>query len=158
MKEIKLTQNQVALVDDDMYEELNQWKWFASRNGKLFYALRRMTVSGKRKTILMHHKVIGVPPKGLETDHQNGNGLHNFKSNLRFVTRRQNNQNRINQKSSSKYPGVSWFERDQNWRARIRINGKAKHLGYFSSEIEAFMAYKQANGLLGETVLQLGIL
>jgi len=55
MKEIELTQGQVALVDDIDYEYLIQWKWCAHwfRNG--FRASRNSPkVNGKKKTILMH--------------------------------------------------------------------------------------------------------
>ena len=69
---------------------------------------------------------------------------------------RQNHQNRNHVESSSKYPGVSWFERDQKWRARITVNRKGKHLGYFDTEIEAFNAYKQAVETIGEEILQTG--
>ena len=50
MKEIQLTQGKVALVDDDIYEELNQWKWCAYRYGHLFYAGRAKSVGRKRQT------------------------------------------------------------------------------------------------------------
>lgn len=43
---------------------------------------------------------------------------------------------------SSKFKGVSWYNRDQNWRAYIYINRKCIHLGYFSSEIDASNAYQ----------------
>ena len=45
---------------------------------------------------------------------------------------------------SSKYTGVCWFKRDNNWKASIRIKGKLKHLGYFESEFKAHLAYEDA--------------
>lgn len=155
MKEIELTQKQVTLVDDEDFERLNGWKWFALKDRKTFYVGRWLPkINGKRYIIFMHHEVIGKPPKGFETDHENGNGLDNQRNNLRHVTHRQNTQNRKNIKTSSRYPGVNWFKRDKKWRAHITINGSQKYLGSFTNEEEAFKAYCQAVNGLGEKIIK----
>lgn len=105
MKEISLTQEKVALVDDDLYEELNQFKWHAHKMRNTLYAVRHSpTINGKRPIIRMHHEIIGVPPTGFMTDHENGCGTDNQRENLRHVTNRQNQQNLKNKKKTSKYP------------------------------------------------------
>ena len=155
MKEIALTQGKTALVDDEDYEQLNRFNWCISRAGKLFYAMRNSPrIKGKRHRIYMHHVVIGTPPTGLQVDHENGMGVDNRKENLRFVTRRQNTQNKQNIKKSSKYPGVYWNKNEKKWRAHITIKGKSKHLGYFTDEKEAFEAYKQAVNKIGEKMVE----
>ena len=154
MKEIQLTRGKVALVDDEMFEELNQYKWVANKIGRTHYAIRSLPrINGKRKHIKMHHVVFGYPPKGFVTDHINGNGLFNLSSNLRFITQRQNCQNRKNTKKTSKYPGVSWNKCRQVWESCIQIEGKKKYLGYHHIELEAFNAYRAEVESLGETVV-----
>ena len=156
MKEIFLTQGQVALVDDKDFEWLNQFKWQAFKNGYVFYAKRTLP-RGERKsrTFYMHWEIIGKPFKGFETSHQDGNGLNNQRSNLRNGTKRQNLQNRIHgKKKSSQYPGVSWLNLRQKWRAQIVINGVQTHLGLFTNEKEAFEIYCQAVEELGEKMLE----
>ena len=154
MKRIALTQGKYALVDDEDFERLNQFKWCANKCWNTFYAVRNLPkINGKRFMVLMHHEVIGKPPKGLETDHENGQGLDNQRKNLRFVTTRQNAQNRKNLKKSSQYPGIDWFKRNKKWRAHIRINGKLKYLGSFTNEFEAFSAYRQAVEAIGEEMV-----
>ena len=153
MKEIGLTQNQVTLVDDEDFEKLNQWKWYAVKQAKTFYAVRHSSsINGERYTICMHWEIIGKPPKGFVNDHRNGQGLDNQRHNLRHVTRRQNGQNLQNIKKSSQYPGVSWAKHRQKWSAQITINGINKHLGLFAIEVDAFEVYRDAVYALGETM------
>ena len=42
---------------------------------------------------------------------------------------------------SSRFRGVCWQKKDKKWMVRIRVNGKQKTIGYFSSEIAAARKY-----------------
>jgi len=146
MKEIILTQGKVALVDDDDYEELNKYKWYATVSRNTFYAGRNTSRNDnedhKQHAIIMH-RVIMNPPPDMKIDHINGNGLDNRKENLRIVTNRENCQNLHIQKTSD-LPGVHWHDRDKIWRAEIRIGDKRYNLGSYDSEYLASLAYKRA--------------
>ena len=79
-----------------------------------------------------------------QIDHININPLDNRIENLRVVNHSINTRNRNKQKNcSSQYKGVSWHKRDSKWFAQIRIDGKLKHLGYFTNEEEAYECYKK---------------
>jgi hypothetical protein len=86
-------------------------------------------------------------PRNKVVDHKDHNLLNNQKSNLRVCTIKQNTQNVIPRKGkkSSKYKGVSWFKRDNCWRAYIGSNGKHKHIGYFKTELDAALSYNKEN-------------
>ena len=45
---------------------------------------------------------------------------------------------------SSQYKGVCWNKNANKWQSQIKINGKQKHLGSFTSEEEAHEAYQKA--------------
>lgn len=147
MKEIQLTQGLVALVDDDDFERINQFKWYALKSGQTFYAVRNMrntefASNGKRGIYFMHNVIMGF--KGV--DHVSGFGLDNQKINLRSCNQSQNNMNRTinkNQKTS-KYKGVSQINGAKKWRVQIQVNRKITHLGYFTSEADAALAYDVA--------------
>lgn len=140
VKVIQLTKNQVTKVDDGDYEYLNQWKWYCNNTG---YAGREHYMGDyKRKTLLMHRIILQAQP-GQEVDHVNGDKLDNRRSNLRFVTRTQNLQNRAWQfkgvsKKSDKTRG------QKRWVARINFEGKTKFLGDFFTPEEAEQAYLEA--------------
>ncbi|OGP87137.1 MAG: hypothetical protein A2031_07995 [Deltaproteobacteria bacterium RBG_19FT_COMBO_43_11] len=155
MKEIKLTQGKVALVDDSDFEVLNMHKWCALKGKRTFYACRRVGLKeeGSRKIILMHVAIMGEPLSCLMSDHKDGNGLNNQRNNLRFVTNRQNSQNQ-HVITSSRYPGVCWLKDRGAWHARIRINGRVTHLGTYFSEESAFEAYRKAVKSLGEEMVE----
>jgi hypothetical protein len=50
----------------------------------------------------------------------------------------------IKRPKSSQYMGVYWNKQSNNWRARIRIDGKDKSLGCFENEEEAARTYDRA--------------
>ncbi len=144
MKKIPLTKGYEAIVDDDDYDFLMQWKWHILEKGSI-YAMRNSINlgDGKRHHILMH-RVINETQKGFETDHINGEGLDNRKSNLRAVTKSENQRNRRpNKNCSSKYKGVSWHKQHQKWYATIQINKKRIFLGLFEDELEASFVYNK---------------
>ena len=154
MKEIQLSTEgksrgkHVALVDDEDFERLNQYKWAVLKKKHTFYALRCISVDGKQSMRYMHCEIL----KGKGIDHKDHNGLNNQKNNLRFCTQRENNMNRSKRENtSSVYKGVSFFKESRKWRAQIMINGKVIHIGLFASEVDAAKAYNiKAIELFGE--------
>ena len=143
MKKIPLTQGKFAIVDDEDYDFLNQWKWQYSCGG---YAIRTDRVQGKR-TILMHRVIL--ERMGFtdfeECDHINQHRCDNSRPNLRPATRGQNRRNKSKQSSNiSGYIGVGWCRDKLKWRARITVNGKQKHLGLFKNIEDAVQARDKA--------------
>lgn len=154
MKQIPLTQGKFALVDDDDFEWLSQWKWFSDARA-ITYAIRHQKmIKGVHGPNMRMHREIMKAATGDQVDHIDGNGLNNQRDNLRIVSIRQNSQNRHGEKSSL-YPGVTWHKRRNVWQAAIYKNGKSVHLGCFSNQYDAFCAYKKASAELGEEVLSL---
>ena len=147
MKEIKLTQDKVDIVDDADFERLNKHKWYALKDHNTFYAVRSIYLPcGKMTLISMHREILGLghgdPQQG---DHRNHNGLDNRRDNLRICTNSQNQHNQKPYKNcSSAYKGVFWHKRHNKWQAQITFNDHSIHLGYFNSEIDAAKAYDRA--------------
>ena len=145
MKKIELTKGKYALVDDEDFDFLNQWKWHWHDDRGGGYAERACRESGKSKHIKMHRLLLKIP-SGFEPDHIDGNGLNNQKLNLRIATASQNQINRGKQKNNtSGFKGV-YLRRDRKkrWRAQIKFHRIIKHIGYFSSKEEAALAYNKA--------------
>lgn len=142
-KLIKLTKGKYAIVDDEDFEFLNKYKWCAgvNRAGGVFYA--KSHVNGRMQS--MHRLLLGVTDRWVLVDHINHDTLDNRRSNLRIATQKQNNQNRKSvPNSTSKYRGVSWYNRDKRWVAKIGNGENQKTLGWFKDEILAALAYNKA--------------
>lgn len=155
MKEIQLTQGYVALVDDDDYEFLSQYKWHLDRHPHNLYAKRNSLASeglGRRMRFPMHRIIMKVTDKNIVIDHKDGNGLNNQKSNLRICSHPQNMMNRKpNKNGVSRYKGVYYDKDAKRWRAGVALNNRTYSVGRFKTEIEAAMAYnKKALELYGE--------
>lgn len=132
MKEIPLTQGKVALVDDEDYDYISQWKWCVTTG---------RAVRNNGTTVFMH-RVIMKTPAGMEVDHIDGNSLNNQKSNLRNCSHNNNQKNmRISYK---KYKGITYVGNVSGYKARLYCNGERIHLGFFKTEEEAALAYNEA--------------
>jgi len=123
-----LTQGKITVIDESDYDLVKQYRWCASNHLGRWYAVA--SVAGRRTYL---HRLL-LNSKGV-TDHRDGDGLNNRRSNLRDCTQAQNAFNRAKVGKSSTVHGV-YFHKNQ-WCARIRINGQRIWLGGYKSEQEA---------------------
>jgi hypothetical protein len=139
----------MAIVDDEDYDRVNRFRWFAHKGGNGVYAARNMPLPrGKKTTKFLHHEVLGYElERGLVVDHRDHNPLNCRKGNLRLCTKAQNvmNQGPRRDKRTSKYKGVYKLparpDGKNRWQAVIRFRGKAHYLGCFYDELPAVKIY-----------------
>ena len=79
----------------------------------------------------------GEIPEGMEIDHIDGDKLNNDLSNLRLVTKSQNQHNK---------PAKGYVRHipTGTYQSKIRVNGRIKSLGYYKTKEEARSAYLEA--------------
>lgn len=146
-REIPLTQGYTAIVDDEDYERVIQFKWYAqtSKKKNVVYAARAISKKVARPGLNWLHRLVMDAPDGIQVDHIDGNGLNCTRSNMRFATHTQNVCNRgIFKNNKCGYKGVSKLKKGKKWVATIRVNSHTIHLGRFDTPELAFQAYKQA--------------
>jgi hypothetical protein len=96
-----------ALVDEEDYFFFSRWMWLPRERNRKIYLARASGVygvNGGRQyvvSIYLHVEILtraeGPPPTRdrIICDHINGNSLDCRRQNLRWLTKRQNNQNRF---------------------------------------------------------------
>jgi HNH endonuclease len=148
MREIRLTQGKVALVDDADFERVSRYKWSAWWSGWNWYATTHKPRPSHER-IYMHRFIIDAP-KGIKVDHKDRDGLNNQRENIRLATNPQNSQNTgLSLANTSGYKGVARFR--EKWQAGIKVNYHRIHLGHFNTAEEAARAYdSKARELFGE--------
>lgn len=134
-----------TLVDNDVYEWANLFKWYlgAGRASKpnSRYAVRSRPCGEKPHLVYLHREITGASP-GQEVDHINENKLDNRRENLRVCTARENIINKSKTVNPSGYRGV--FRKDPGWMACISDHGKRRYLGFFMDPAGAARAYDDA--------------
>lgn len=102
--------------------------------------------------LYLHRFIIGAK-QGFDVDHINGDVKDNRKSNLRICSHANNTRNRINTQSrnTTGITGVRVYKPNGKFIARITVNKKIIHLGYFDSLEKAIEARLDAeNKYFGE--------
>jgi hypothetical protein len=93
----------------------------------------------------MHRQILGLTDPAVQADHVDLDGLNNRRYNLRPCSKAENMRNRGAQRNNkSGFKGVRWHTRDRRWVAKITVDGKQKHLGYFDTPDAAHAAYAAA--------------
>lgn len=141
-------------IDDDDFEKVKDKNWCINSRG---YAVTTLFTRGS--TRLMHRIIMGINDPKVLIDHKDRDRLNNSKSNLRICNASENQKNK-KPSGEVKFLGVSIHRskglyklksgevkthyRKDKFIAHINVNGKAKHLGLFTCEIEAAKCYDEA--------------
>lgn len=85
--------------------------------------------------------VTGSWPKS-QIDHIDGDRKNNRFSNLREASNSENQQNtKLRSDNTSGFPGVSWSKKANQWKAKITIEGRQKHISYRDTPEQAYADY-----------------
>ena len=127
-------QQLVGAIAGSRLKDGDKYYWRIGVNGKTYQAHR-----------LVWLYVHGEFPKK-EIDHINHNTSDNRLSNLREVCRAENAKNqKLYSTNNTGINGVSFCKIRGKFKSSIRVNGKNKTLGYFSSFLDACCARKSAD-------------
>lgn len=122
-------------VDSDVWERHEGGRVGASKPGKSKYIYATFL---NEKKLDFHHSVLPTEV-GMEIDHKKHGTMSyidNRRSNLRYATRSQNNQNKsVQLNSPSGVSGVTWNKSKKQWMSQIMVDGEVNILGFFD-EIE----------------------
>lgn len=144
-----------CFVDDADFAELSKYVWHASRGISTWYVRRTDHSTGRPRTIRVHRQIIRAK-RGELVDHADGNGLNNMRSILRTRSDAQIGMNTRKANNSYGFKGVSKAlyymkhgikygpPKAKPWRAHIRVEGRQRRLGCFSSPEDAARAYDAA--------------
>lgn len=117
--------------------EVANHKWYPSYGGRGIAVCDQWSIS----FIDFWEDMGGSYSSGLLIDRIDNNGPYT-KENCRWVPMSESNSNKRSPKTKEMPTGVSLFQ-DKYWRARIKIEKKEYHIGYYKQKTEAMLAYKK---------------
>ena len=132
--------NNIFYFDLEDYDKIKNYCWI-EHDGYL----EANPKNGKKTNLKFHRLILKAKGYNEKVDHINHNTLDNRKSNLRICTNQQNSFNhKVHSNSSTGYSGITYIKERNKYRARIFINKKGIHLGYFENLEDAIQARRNA--------------
>lgn len=140
---LNTTNNYTFQIDEADYEKVSKYTWTKSPDGYI-KKYREENKNGKRvkRWVIHQHRYIIDAKVGEIVDHINGDTADNRRSNLRIVDRSVNALNTEKTRGAIPYRGVIFNKQVQKYQARISINKKSYHLGFYNTAIEAHKSYE----------------
>ena len=127
--------------DLEDYDKIKKYRWHFAQGGYV----RAWDIN--KKTHVKMHNIILPTADGYMADHIHGKSTRNDnrKCNLREVNHSTNGMNGdFSKRNTSGVVGVYWKPETNKWFARITVNYKTIHLGYFCVFEDAVKARKEA--------------
>ncbi len=133
VRELRLTQGLVALVDDEDFALVSAARWHAT--------VRSYTTYAANSDSVYLHRLLMRPGPGQLVDHINRNGLDCRRSNMRLATKAQNNANSCLPPvpRTSRYRGV-YLDRVY-WKTQVKMPTGRRVTRIFRTEAEAARMY-----------------
>jgi hypothetical protein len=121
-------------IEERFWAKVNKgggcWTWTAAKNpdGYGRFCVDYKMEYAHRVSYALTHGTVG---EGMDVDHTCYNKSCVNPAHLRAATRKQNTENREGAQSNSRsgVRGVSWSKVGKKWRASVKHNGEAIHLG-----------------------------
>lgn len=144
----------VNAIFSDEDADLREIAW--KKGGSTGYAVANRLIGGK-STAIYAHRIVVQRMLGRElgknevVDHINHNIKDNRRSNLRAVTRMQNQQNRLKGKDNTS-GHLNVFKRGNKWLVQVKSNGIIHYGGMhftIDAAIERAAALRKSLGFLG---------
>ena len=143
------SRGQPFYFDLEDYDLISDYLWHIDSNGYVKTNTKR--TDGKRSYLFMHHLIMNINDNSQVIDHIHGTKNDNRKSNLRVVTKSQNNINqKIRKDNKTHIKGVNLKtdiikgKKYTYWQARIQVEGKRIELGRYKNITDAIKARKEA--------------
>lgn len=152
---LRLKEGVYTLLDKEDLQKVSSYTWniggtIRKTGSENLYVRAAMCGNNTKRMILLHRIVMDADP-GQIVDHINHDYLDNRKSNLRFVTRSQNSQNRRQWKTKKTVTGVTYRKDRDAYRIRLKVDGKMRAFGYRKDRNEAeALAIELKNKYYGE--------
>ena len=132
------------IVDKQDRWLLEKYSWHQDSCGYYRTYPKNSRQLGKARVYLyLHDCIMGKPvDRAKVVDHKNRNVTDNTRGSLRFVSKSINGINTTRTKrNTSGFRGVDYSTSKCKYRARIQVNGKSRHLGWFTTAKLAAFAY-----------------
>lgn len=129
--------NSFSVMLED-YELIKDYYWSMDANG---YFVAR----DKNKQMIKMHRLIMNASNEEMVDHIDRNRSNNIRNNLRLTDAKGNAINHEVRKSNrNNITGITWYDKNQKWRAFVIVNGKNKYVYYGDNKNEAIKARLEA--------------
>ena len=140
-----------VISETSSYDGTPCHEWIAAKTGSpnkvygYFWINNGMSRAHRVAWCNYHDETI---PSDVHLNHKCNNKLCVNPLHLEITSNRENvllgRVSLLKENKQSQYPGVTWSNHRNRWRARIYIDGKERLLGYFLDEKEAGEAYERA--------------